>query len=75
MKPDTSRRPTHCPRCSAPVDRIRPVVVRLPEEGSSTVSMEPATPEMEMTFETERWVQYEPCGHEVPPEEHNEVVS
>lgn len=28
-----------------------------------------------MTIETEEWVKYLPCGHVVPPEEHEELVN
>lgn len=36
---------------------------------------DPSDLETRMTFETEEWVQYAPCGHTVPPEEHEELVN
>lgn len=59
----------NCPRCSRKAMGIRTKTVPKTDTQMSPDLCDPSDP---LDFETEEWVIYEPCGCEIPPEEHED---
>jgi hypothetical protein len=70
------RRPAHCPRCGERTVGMRYQVVEMPQENDIGWVEDPEELTTDvLDIETEEWVKYKPCGHTVPPEEHEELVN